>query len=122
MNSNELQSAISIIFPDTDLIPQPSGYEKVTLQSKGGSENGIYAIYEAKLSSNFVIKDELPRLKLSAYSYANQDAALAAFKSIRNYGSFVNGQKNIVLEDDRNIFIKYARCRSRYFWWNSYGR
>ncbi len=106
VDSNELQSAISIIFPDTDLIPQPSGYEKFTLQSKGGSENGIYAIYEAKLSSNFVIKDELPRLKLSAYSYANQDAALAAFKSIRNYGSFVNGQKNIVLEDDRNIFYQ----------------
>lgn len=106
VDSSELQSAISIIFPDKNAIPDPSGYEKFELQSKGGSDNGIYAIYEAKLSSNLAIKDELPRLKLSVYSYANQDSAEMAFKDIRNYGSFVNGQKNIVFEDERNILYQ----------------
>ncbi len=106
IDSNELQSSISIIFPDKNAIPQASAYEKFDLQTKGGSGNGIYAIYEAKLSSNLAIKDELPRLKLSAYEYADQSAAEAAFKEIKNYGSFVNGQKNIIFEDDRNILYQ----------------
>ncbi len=100
----ELQSSVSIIFPDKNTIPQPTGYDKFELQSKAGMDGGVYAIYEAKLAGNAAIRDELPRMKLSAFVYASQSAAESAFKSISNYGAFYSGRKNIISQDDRTIF------------------
>lgn len=100
----ELQSSISIIFPDKNTIPQPKGYEKFDLQSKASMEGGVYAIYEAKFLGNPAITDELPRMKLSAFLYADQSTAGSAFASIANYGAFYSGRKNIISQDDRTIF------------------
>lgn len=108
VSTSELQESAAVMFPTGDLLPEVSGYEGFELQNEGNAENGVYAIYQAKLSLNPAIEEELPRLKLAVYAYSSQDSAESAFKSLRNSGSFYSGQKSILEENSHEILYKSA--------------
>lgn len=104
VNSTDLQSSSSIIFPNGNAIGALDSYENFELMSKGNLANGVYANYEAALASNSYITDELPSLQIYAYAYSSQEAAETSFNS---YGS-LSGGKILIDSDERNIFYKSA--------------
>lgn len=111
ISSSELQESAGIIFPGGSSLTNLSYYEEFNLETKGSADSGAYAIYEAKLSSNYYVYDELPQLKLSAYAYSSQASAEVAFASMSNYGSFYNGLKTVISSDSKNIFYQSAPGR-----------
>lgn len=104
LTSSELQSASEIIIPSGETLTVLEGYSGFSMQELTNISGGIEIDYEARLTSDPWQDDELPLLKLMAYTYSDQDAAETAFDSILDLNTFANGSKSLLDSDERWIF------------------
>ena len=82
VSASELQAASGILVPSGSSFGILDGYSEFYLESKTAVSGGISAVYEAYLSEDPWLTDELPRLQLSVYAYSSQSAAEAELEEL----------------------------------------
>ena len=89
VSASELQAAAGILVPSGSSFGILDGYSEFYLESKTAVSGGISAVYEAYLSEDPWLTDELPRLQLSVYAYSSQSAAEAELEGLTSSASGV---------------------------------
>lgn len=75
VSSAEVQGASSIILPTGSSLDILDGYSAFSVTSITNVSNGLVARYQARLTEDPWISDELPQVQISTYVYASQDSA-----------------------------------------------
>jgi hypothetical protein len=105
VTSSELQDSASIVVPSGDSIDAIEGYSNFALETQANISGGIQAQYEARLTQDPWLSEELPRVQLLVFSYSDQDTAEAAFEASQSSTYFPGSAERTVLDsDDRTIF------------------
>lgn len=102
VSATELQAAMGIILPNGDGLGQLEGYSTFHLSSKKTVTGGISALYEAYLSDDPWLTDELPQIQLLVYAYNSQDAARAELATLTSLAA----SKNILGEGRSYLFYE----------------
>ncbi|MFT7184429.1 MAG: hypothetical protein ACI9QC_000771 [Oceanicoccus sp.] len=106
VTSSELQEAKDLLWPSSSAIGTLDGFSEFQLQDSSSISEGITAEYEARMSEDPWMDDELPHLKITAYSYSTQDSAHEAFNEILDLPSFDDGSKILINSDDHYIYYR----------------
>jgi hypothetical protein len=106
VTSSELQEAKDLLWPSGSSMGALDEFSEFVLQDSSTISGGITAEYEARLLDDPWVDKELPHLKLTVYSYSDQDSAHVAFDEILELDSFEDGSKTLINSDPRHIFYR----------------
>lgn len=104
VSSSDLQSTLSILFPDGGRLPALQDYSSFFLQSKGPISGGVVGEYGAYLLADPWLKEELPQVQLVLFSYASQEDAQAELSRIAS--NLDESNRKTLSRDARNLFYQ----------------
>lgn len=100
----ELQTASSIVIPNSDGFGALEGYSSFFYKEKASITGGLTARYSARLLSDPWLSTELPQIQILMMSYADQNSATSAFEQMLESEDFEDQRKTLLSSSKHTFF------------------